>query len=47
VGAGAGARVLRQPAPDELAARHGDADGLGVYMGLESVRYLLLDRYRG
>lgn len=32
------------PAPDELAARHGDADGLGVHMGPESVRYLWLDR---
>ena len=32
------------PAPEELAARYGDADGLGVHMGPESVRYLWLDR---
>jgi len=32
------------PAPDELAARYGDADGLGVHMGPESARYLWLDR---
>jgi hypothetical protein len=35
------------PAPDELAARYGDADGLGVHMDPESARYLWLDRYRG
>ena len=32
------------PAPDELAARHGDATGLGVHLWPESVRYLWLDR---
>jgi hypothetical protein len=32
------------PAPDELAARYGDANGLGVHMGAESARYLWLDR---
>ncbi|MBV9451505.1 MAG: hypothetical protein JO345_37025 [Streptosporangiaceae bacterium] len=32
------------PAPDELAARYGDAAGLGVHPGPESVRYLWLDR---
>ena len=32
------------PAPAELAARYGDAAGLGVHPGLESVRYLWLDR---
>jgi hypothetical protein len=32
------------PPLDELAARHGDADGLGVHLGPESVRYLWLDR---
>ncbi len=32
------------PAPDELAARYGDADGLGVHLYPESVRYLWLDR---
>jgi len=31
------------PAPDELAARHGDTAGLGVHMGPESARYLWLD----
>ena len=34
------------PAPDELAARYGDADGLGVHLYPESVRYLWLDRAR-
>jgi len=34
------------PAPGELAARYGDAGGLGVHLGAESVRYLWLDRYR-
>jgi hypothetical protein len=33
-----------RPAPDELAARHGDPAGLGVHMGPESARYLWLDR---
>ena len=32
------------PAPDELAARHGDAAGQGVHLWPESVRYLWLDR---
>ena len=32
------------PAPDELAARYGDAAGLGVHLWPESVRYLWLDR---
>jgi len=32
------------PAPAELAARYGDAAGLGVHPGPESVRYLWLDR---
>ncbi len=32
------------PAPDELAARYGDAVGLGVHLWPESVRYLWLDR---
>jgi hypothetical protein len=32
------------PAPDELAARYGDADGLGVHLNPRSVRYLWLDR---
>ena len=31
-------------APDELAARYGEADGLGVHMDPESARYLWLDR---
>jgi hypothetical protein len=34
------------PAPGELAARYGDAAGLGVHPGPESVRYLWLDRAR-
>jgi hypothetical protein len=34
------------PGPDELAARYGDAAGLGVHMGPESLRYLWLDRAR-
>lgn len=34
------------PRPDELAARYGDAAGLGVHPGPESVRYLWLDRAR-
>ena len=34
------------PGPAELAARHGDATGLGVHPGPESVRYLWLDRAR-
>jgi hypothetical protein len=33
-------------APDELAARYGDAAGLAVHPGPESVRYLWLDRAR-
>jgi hypothetical protein len=32
------------PAPDELAAQHGDSAGLGVHLWPESVRYLWLDR---
>ena len=32
------------PAPDELAARYGDAAGLGVHLSPGSVRYLWLDR---
>lgn len=32
------------PAPDELAARHGDAAGQAVHLWPESVRYLWLDR---
>ena len=32
------------PGPAELAARYGDATGLGVHPGPESVRYLWLDR---
>jgi len=32
------------PAPAELAARHGEATGLGVHPGPESARYLWLDR---
>ena len=32
------------PAPDELAARYGDAAGLAVHLWPESVRYLWLDR---
>jgi sulfatase maturation enzyme AslB (radical SAM superfamily) len=32
------------PAPGELAARYGDAAGLGVHLWPESVRYLWLDR---
>jgi hypothetical protein len=32
------------PAPAELAARHGDAAGLGIHLGAESARYLWLDR---
>jgi hypothetical protein len=32
------------PAPDELAARYGDAGGLGVHLHPQSVRYLWLDR---
>jgi hypothetical protein len=32
------------PAPGELAARYGDAAGLGVHPWPESVRYLWLDR---
>ena len=34
------------PGPAELAARYGDATGLGVHPGPESVRYLWLDRAR-
>ena len=34
------------PAPARLAARHGQADGLGVHPGPESARYLWLDRAR-
>jgi hypothetical protein len=34
------------PAPGELAARYGDADGLGIHPGPQSVRYLWLDRAR-
>jgi hypothetical protein len=34
------------PGPAELAARYGDAGGLGVHPGPESVRYLWLDRAR-
>jgi hypothetical protein len=34
------------PAPDVLAARYGDAAGLGVHLHPESVRYLWLDRAR-
>ena len=34
------------PAPDELAARYGDAAGLGVHLYPGSVRYLWLDRAR-
>jgi hypothetical protein len=30
----------------ELAARYGDAAGLGIHQGPESVRYLWLDRAR-
>ncbi len=32
------------PAPNELAARYGDATGLGVHLWPDSVRYLWLDR---
>jgi hypothetical protein len=32
------------PDPAELAARHGDAAGLGIHSAAESVRYLWLDR---
>src|SRR5207245_964888 len=32
------------PPPGELADRYGDAAGLGVHLGAESVRYLWLDR---
>ena len=34
------------PGPAELAARYGDATGLGVHPDPESVRYLWLDRSR-
>jgi hypothetical protein len=34
------------PGPAELAARYGDATGLGLHPGPESVRYLWLDRAR-
>jgi hypothetical protein len=34
------------PAPAELAARYGEATGLGVHPGPESARYLWLDRAR-
>jgi len=32
------------PAPDELAARYGDATGLGIHLFPQSARYLWLDR---
>jgi hypothetical protein len=32
------------PAPEELAARYGDAAGLAVHLWPESARYLWLDR---
>ena len=34
------------PGPAELAARYGDATGLGVHPGPQSARYLWLDRAR-
>jgi hypothetical protein len=34
------------PGPAELAARYGDATGLGLHPDPESVRYLWLDRAR-
>jgi len=35
-----------RPGPAELAARYGDATGLGVHPGPQSARYLWLDRAR-